>query len=109
MPCYSASLRFTVRPVQGREKQGLAFGNGAKVLSDRRTIPAGSPGKRNRGKSAKGRSGSEPVLPVSRLAVEVHHGENPDVGRTLDIDDAIGEFAGEMPPGRLADEAEGAG
>ena len=43
------------------------------------------------------------------FAVEVHHGENPDVVGALDVDDAVGKLAGEMPAGRLADETEGAG
>ena len=39
---------------------------------------------------------AEPVGPVAGFAVEVHDSENPEVVRTLDGDDAVREFAGEM-------------
>ena len=38
----------------------------------------------------------EPVVPVTGCAVEVKYSEDPEAVGALDVDDAIGEFAGEM-------------
>jgi len=49
------------------------------------------------------------MRPVAGFAVEMYHGEDPDVVGTIDVDDAIGKFAGEKPAGGFADEPECAG
>lgn len=49
------------------------------------------------------------MFPVVWFPAERHDSEDPDVVGALDVDDTVGEFAGEVPAGGLADEAEGAG